>query len=128
MRVRVLALLLALVSLAPAATALTGPFAGVLQEGQSASHAYSNRWPSYPPCVDYVQPIWWTVQITFAPSDAVLRVDVVGRASATVTGGNGYVVFQGGGCESFTLRVTALDAPAPVAYALQVRSGAGAEA
>lgn len=128
MRVRVLALLLALASLAPVAHALTGPFAGVLREGDSGSHAYSNRSLTYPPCVDYVQPIWWTVQVTHAPQDAVLRVEVAGRAAATVTGGNGYVVFQGGGCESFTITVTALDAPVPVAYAVQVRSGAAAEA
>lgn len=118
------ALLLALVALAPVAAATTGPYVGVLREGQQAAHAYDNHpAPDEPPCPDNVGPVWWVVTLHYAPPTSVLALDVEGRGAAVGANGQATVTFEGAPCEALDIAVTALDAAVSTAYAVQVGSG-----
>lgn len=114
------ALLVALLSISPLVATTTGPYVGVLDEGETATHRYDNTPPEAPPCPDYFAPIWWIVRLDYAPPTSTLTLEVVGRGAATGANGQATVVFEGGGCEELDLVVTAVDAVSPTAYALQV--------
>lgn len=125
MNIRVL--VLAMLVLAPVAAASTGPYVGILREGQEAIHPYDNT-PPGGPCPDFFGPVWWVIQLEYTPATATVSLDVPGRGSATGSNGQATVMFKGNGCEQFDVVVSALDAAVPVAYGVGVGSAPGGRA
>lgn len=99
-----------------------GPYAGVLEEGQSDAHHYQNA-PDGVMCVQIVQP--YTVHLVHAPTDAAVELRV-GTHATVSSDGVAMLHFEAGVCAAFKVQVQALDAATPVAYAAHVQAGPAA--
>lgn len=117
-----------LVGLALAATVLatpavaadgTGPYAGVLRQGESRTHVYDNN-PSGNPCVDIVAT--YTVSLRHVPVTDTLTLSVGAGQVQTVNGGAS-VTFTQGVCARFTMTVGGAAVADRAAYVLTVSSG-----
>lgn len=97
---------------APAAAAGTpGPFAGVVAQGQTASHAYDNN-PAKQDCIQMMT--GYSIRLTYSPPVDRLTLTVDGRS---VTGANGIAtanVYKSW-CTSFGISVTGTQVSGPVA-------------
>lgn len=121
MKAHRLVLPLVLLLLLPSqAAASSGPFAGLVAEGEKDTHVFDNH-PRLGACPQYITT--YTVTLQYAPTtDALgLAVDGVGA----VTGSNGFaqLSFQAGACTRFTLHVTGESVAEQALYAVTVRSG-----
>lgn len=119
-----LALLLLLV-LAPAATALAHPMAGVLRQGERAGHEYDGSHGGLLLC-PMVDTVAYTVTLTYAPASDTLTLRVPGRGSATGSGGHAQLSFIGGPCARFDVEVLGTSVADLAAYEVRVTEAGGA--
>lgn len=120
MRTPLLALLVLLVTPgAFAALGTPGPFVGVVQQGQSVSHAFSND----PPAADCLHVMtYYTVILRYQPASDRLTVSVPGKGSVTGAAGSAYLSFPASMCTSFTVTVTGTSVASLATYEVLVVS------
>jgi hypothetical protein len=113
---------LAFLLLVPAASAgpgLTGPFAGLVVEGQTNAHLFS----SYPPGLECILPVTWVVTLHYAPTSDVLGLEARG-VSAVGHDGFAQVSFEDSCSTSFVILVSGVDVALLATYTVDVHSGA----
>lgn len=102
---------------APAAAAGTpGPFPGVVRQGQTNAHAYTNN-PANQPCIQMMTT--YSVMLTYTPPTDVLTLGV---GTAQVTGRNGVAQLtrSASWCTAFTVTVTGTSVESAAAYVVNV--------
>ncbi len=110
-------LTLSLASLPSATAAGAGPaFADTVAQDETNHHTFTNA-PKGSQCIQITAS--YTIQLTHAPTDAVLTLEA-GGSSTNVTGGTGSLTITKGWCTSFTISVTGTSVEDQAAYALTV--------
>lgn len=115
---RLAAVLLALVALAPATTAASGPFRGSVREGETDVHAFDNH-PKSGSCIQITTT--YTVTLVYAPGSDALTLDAGGKTDVG-SGGSARVSFESGVCTAFSVRVTGTSVADEASYAVFVTS------
>lgn len=103
--------------LAPAASAATGPYAGVVRQGETDWHSYDNN-PTNSPCIQMATT--YTVTLAYAPTSDVLTLSVAGK---TASGSGAGISFQAGVCAAFPIAVTGTQVADLAAYEVTVTGG-----
>lgn len=125
MNVRLVALLLCLLAVAPSALAAgTGPFTGAVREGQTDRHRYDDN-PGNDLCPQVI--VFYTVSLTYTPASDTLTLKAGGQ-TAVGSGGVASVGFEAGACAAFTIQVTGTDVATTASYVATVGQGGGAPA
>lgn len=118
--------LTAILLTAPATLAVgtTGPYAGVVEQGETKAHHYDNN-PSNNPCIEIVRP--YTVVLTYAPPTDTLVLSAGGKTSVGSAGGAS-VTFTSGYCTAFDITVGGMSVGSTAAYTVTVLPGVPAVA
>lgn len=101
------------------AAGTTGPFTGVVRQGDTRTHTYDNN-PSNSHCIQLATD--YTVTLTYAPASDVLTLSALGK---TVTGTGGVATLTGtsGWCTRFTITVTGTSVASTAPYTVTVTRG-----
>lgn len=107
-----------------AAQGSSGPFSGVVRQNQARTHRYDNN-PLGLACPQVMTS--YTVSLAYTPTTDVLTLSV-GSLSATGSGGQASLSFEGSYCTAFDIRVTGTSVDTVAQYTVTVTRGSNAVA
>ena len=107
---------------ATAAQGSSGPFTGVIRQGQTKTHSYDNN-PLNMNCPAVMTS--YTVTLTYTPTTDTLTLSV-GTLSATGSNGTATLSFERSYCTAFDIKVTGTSVASTAHYTVNVSRGGGA--